>query len=68
MRTAGPISSQAAYRTRYPRSQREAGIHLIAWAERLPPSRSYLRDIAEGAVILALVISAAVLCLAWAGH
>jgi hypothetical protein len=64
MRTAGPISSQADYRTRFPRNQQEAGIHLMEWADRLPPSRSYLRDIAEGAGILAIVISIFILCLA----
>lgn len=51
-----------------PRNQQEAGIHLMEWADRLPPSRSYLRDIAEGAIILAGVIGGAVICLAMTGH
>lgn len=61
------ISAHADHRLKdihIPRNQREAGIDLLEWADRLPPSRSYLRDIAEGAGILAIVISIFILCLA----
>lgn len=64
------ISAHADHRPNaihMPRTQREAGIDLKAWENRLEPIRSYLRILAEVFGITAIVISLFIICLAVAG-
>lgn len=49
------LSSQAEYRTRFPRDQREAGLEWRQWSKRLKPLRPWSKDLIDLAGMVALV-------------
>lgn len=53
--TGFAISGQADYRSRFARSQREAGLEFKPWAERLKPLRPWSKDLFDLAGMVALV-------------
>ena len=57
------ISSHASYRSKFHRTQREAGIHDAEWEDRIKPLRPWATDIRDALLCVALMC--AVCALLW---
>ena len=51
------ISAHANYRSRFPRNSREAGQEHIEWEDRLKPLRPWAKDVRDGMLCVAVVVT-----------